>query len=301
MQQQNDLYPSRINDKDDIIWRTDPVLHPSDIHPAEHLTEDLLQHYQEKGYMLIPDLFNEKEVIAFISELERMKQDSAILNSPQAITEMSSGDLRSVFQIHCNHPAFSPLFSKTARDSRITDVVRLILGGDIYIHQSRLNFKPGFRGKEFYWHSDFETWHVEDGMPAMGALSCSILLTDNNAHNGALMLIPGSHREYISCTGETPDNHYLSSLKKQEYGVPSDQSLSYLASKYGIDCAEAKAGSVLFFDCNVMHGSNSNITPCPRSNLFFAYNQINNRVGDPFCGKTPRPEYLCSRQTMTPI
>src|SRR3546814_10756649 len=46
---------------------------------------------------------------------------------------------------------------------------------------SRLNYKPGFKGKEFYWHSDFETWHVEDGMPQMRALSMSILLAENRS------------------------------------------------------------------------------------------------------------------------
>jgi hypothetical protein len=45
---------------------------------------------------------------------------------------------------------------------------RQLLGSDVYVHQSRVNFKPGFNGQDFYWHSDFETWHAEDGMPARG-------------------------------------------------------------------------------------------------------------------------------------
>ncbi len=44
---------------------------------------------------------------------------------------------------------------------------------------------PGFTGSGFYWHSDFETWHAEDGMPSMRAVSCSIALTENFAYNGA--------------------------------------------------------------------------------------------------------------------
>jgi ectoine hydroxylase len=106
------------------------------------------------------------------------------------------------------------------RDPRILAKAREILGGDVYIHQSRINYKPGFRGKEFYWHSDFETWHVEDGMPRMRAVSCSIALTPNYEFNGPLMLVPGSHRYFLSCVGETPEEHYKESLKKQEIGVP---------------------------------------------------------------------------------
>lgn len=54
---------------------------------------------------------------------------------------------------------------------------RQILGSEVYIHQSRVNYKPGYGGTGFYWHSDFETWHSEDGMPRMRALSVSIALT----------------------------------------------------------------------------------------------------------------------------
>lgn len=292
-----DVYPSRIKDSAEVLPRLDPVIHPSDIDGSELLDKADIKSFKEKGYLLLPNKFTASEVDTFRAELERMQYDSSLLDSQEAITEPDNGELRSVFQIHKNHP----LFSQVAKDSRIADIARFILGGDVYIHQSRLNFKPGYRGREFYWHSDFETWHVEDGMPRMRAVSCSILLTDNDAKNGALMLMPGSHKEYVTCVGETPDNHYLSSLKKQEYGVPGDESLKYLSEKYGIDCAEAKAGSVLFFDCNVMHGSNSNITPDPRSNLFFVYNHIDNMVFDPFCGQSPRPEFICSRETIKTI
>jgi ectoine hydroxylase len=53
-----------------------------------------------------------------------------------------------------------------------------------------------------------------------------------------------------------------------------------------------------------MHGSNGNITPYPRSNVFFVYNSIENRLQDPFCGLKPRPEYIATRQrveTLQPL
>jgi ectoine hydroxylase len=164
-----------------------------------------------------------------------------------------------------------------------------------------MNFKPGFTGKEFYWHSDFETWHVEDGMPRMRCLSCSILLTDNAPHNGPLMLMPGSQRHYVRCVGETPENHYEKSLRKQEIGVPDENSLTELASRFGIDCATGPAGSVVFFDCNTMHGSNGNITPSARSNLFYVYNHVDNAVQAPFCQQAPRPAFVAEREDFTPL
>ncbi|WP_198314692.1 phytanoyl-CoA dioxygenase family protein [Chitinibacter sp. GC72] len=181
------------------------------------------------------------------------------------------------------------IFSRLVRDQRLLKIAEQIVGGETYIHQSRINYKPGLVGKEFYWHSDFETWHIEDGMPAMRAVSCAISLTDNNAFNGALMLIPGSQHFFISCVGKTPDNHYQTSLKKQEYGVPDPISLQFLVEKNGIEMPTGPAGSVVFFDCNTMHGSNSNISLYARSNVFMVYNHIDNQLQAPRDGLTPSP------------
>ena len=207
------------------------------------------------------------------------------------VTEPQGKEIRSIFEIHRQNAVMARL----AADERLADVARFLLGDEVYIHQSRLNYKPGFTGKEFYWHSDFETWHVEDGMPRMRALSMSILLAENTPHNGPLMVLPGSHRTYLTCIGETPDDHYLSSLKRQEYGVPDEDSLAELAHRHGIVAPTGKPGTVILFDCNLMHGSNGNITPFPRANAFLVYNAVSNRLEEPFGAPKPRPWFLAHR------
>lgn len=293
--QPTDFYPSR-QGPERCMERQDPTVYaPRD--KVAPVSEKQIQHYAEKGFMVLEGLFSGAEVQAFRQELERLQADGAVKASGETITEPESGDVRSIFRVHES----SQVFSTLAADNRLAELARYILNDEVYIHQSRLNYKPGFRGKEFYWHSDFETWHVEDGMPRMRALSMSITLTENFEHNGPLMLIPGSHRQYAACAGETPDNHYRASLKKQEYGVPSDAQLAGMVKAGGIEVAKCKPGSVIVFDCNTMHGSNGNITPEPRSNVFFVYNAISNQVVSPFCNQPPRPEYICSREQISPL
>jgi ectoine hydroxylase len=258
---------------------------------AQALSDRQLDAYANDGFLMIEDLFSPCEVQVLLDEIQHMGRNSNILNREEAITEPSSDALRSVFRVH----ELSPLLSGLARDRRLIHAARQILGSEVYIHQSRINMKPGFKGEAFYWHSDFETWHVEDGMPAMRALSCSLLLTENNACNGPLMLVPGSHRHFIACQGETPQDHYRSSLKKQEYGVPDPISLQLLVEQGGLRAMTAGAGSVVFFDCNTMHGSNGNISPWPRANVFMVYNSVENRLGPPKYGLAPRPEHIAAR------
>ena len=138
-------------------------------------------------------------------------------------------------------------------------------------------------------------------MPRMRALSCSILLTDNTACNGPLMLMPGSHQQFISCRGHTPDEHYKVSLRKQEYGVPDQISLRLLAEQGGVEAMTAGAGSAVFFDCNTMHGSSGNISPLPRANVFVVYNSVDNALCEPRHGLKPRPDYIAARRSCEPV
>ena len=288
-----DPYRSRTGEATEARPRQDPVLHGiTGASPGGTVSAEQVQGYQRDGYLYLPGFFSGQVLQSMVAERDRMLTDTSLHQREEVISEPSSQAVRSIFAVH----RLSSVFGRVAADSRLLDVACHLLGSQVYIHQSRINDKPGFQGKEFYWHSDFETWHTEDGMPRMRALSCSIALTENNEHNGPLMVIPGSHQTYIACAGETPENNFKSSLRRQEVGVPDHASLTQLAQEGGLVAPKGPAGSVLFFDCNLMHGSSSNISPYPRSNLFMVYNSVENALQAPFCGREPRPEYIATRQ-----
>src|SRR5699024_4519190 len=155
-------------------------------------------------------------------------------------------EVRSIFDIHRTNE----IFKKIANDPRLVDRARQILGSDVYIHQSRINYKPGFVGKEFSWHSDFETWHAEDGMHTPRAVSLSLSLTDNFVFIGQLMPTTGSHQRYISRVGGSPANNHPNYLLMQGGGTPDRQTLSDFAYEYGIDVPEGAAGGAIMFDAN---------------------------------------------------
>lgn len=285
-----DAYPSRIKPAAEFIARKDPVVY-SEWTKDSPVDREQSDFYEQNGYLFLESFFADAEVNVWREELNRLWEAGRQSDAEEVIREPGSNEVRSVFAVHRDNQVFSLL----SQHPKLLEIVRYLLGSDVYMHQSRINFKPGFNGKEFYWHSDFETWHVEDGMPRMRALSCSIALEDNSYFNGPLMVVPGSHRTFVTCVGETPDDHYRSSLRRQEYGVPDPESLTELVRQGGIEAPVGRAGSILLFDCNLMHGSGSNITPMPRSNVFMVYNSIENRIVEPFSGQKPRPDYIAAR------
>lgn len=291
-----DRYPSRGTQLAGLYRRHDPVVYAAEETPAP-LPAKSIEAYRRDGFLVLDDLFSEREVGLFQEELARLRGNALLARRPEVISERDSSEIRSIFRVH----NLSAVFARLVADQRLAGLAAYLLGDEVYVHQSRLNYKPGLRGREFYWHSDFETWHVEDGMPSMRALSMSIALTPNYECNGPLLLIPGSHQHYVACGGRTPANHYQRSLQQQEYGVPDDDSLAELVQRGGIVSATGRPGSVTIFDCNTMHGSGSNISPYPRSNLFVVYNALGNRLRVPFCDQPPRPEFIAARQSVSAL
>ncbi|MDF2095371.1 ectoine hydroxylase [Aquibaculum arenosum] len=292
----DDTYPTRVEDRERWLERLEPVLW-SEWSSDAPISREQAGCYERDGYLVMKDIFSAAEIEALVQSSAKLRTAGSTLPVEDVVTEPGAQEVRTIFRLDEHSEAFRRL----AHDRRLAGVAQFLLGDGVYVHQSRLNYKPGLTGKEFYWHSDFETWHAEDGMPRMRAVSASLLLTDNGPLNGPLMLIPGSHRTYISCRGTTPDENHKSSLKQQEVGVPSDESLARLAQTNGIDYASGKAGTLIFFDCNTIHGSNGNITPFPRSNVFFVFNAVSNALEQPFAARKPRPSFLARRGAPEPI
>ncbi|EME54637.1 ectoine hydroxylase [Amycolatopsis decaplanina] len=289
----DDSYPTRITGKPEHLPRTHPTVWGTEADgPLDAAT---LANHETRGYTVVDQLLSPGEVQTYWQELVRMSSGDH-RDDERVITEAKTGEVRSIFDVH----ETSELIAELVRDPRVLDRARQILGSEVYVHQSRVNYMPGFKGTGFYWHSDFETWHAEDGMPVPRAVSCSIALTDNYPFNGGLMVMPGSQRTFVQCAGETPEDNYKSSLKEQRVGVPSEEDITELAAEYGIDQFTGQAGSALWFDSNVMHGSSNNITPYPRSNIFVVFNSVENALREPFAAIEPRPAFIAGRDS-TPL
>ncbi|NEC88188.1 ectoine hydroxylase [Streptomyces sp. SID12501] len=289
-----DLYPTR-GAAEVSAPRQDPVLWGAPDTPGPFTADDLMA-YQRDGFRALDRLLDDDEVTLYRAELERLVADPSVRADERSIVEPKSKEIRSVFEVH----RISEVFGRLVRDERIVGRARQLLGSDVYVHQSRINVKPGFGAGGFYWHSDFETWHAEDGLPNMRTVSVSIALTENLDTNGGLMIMPGSHRTFLGCAGATPEDNYRKSLQMQDAGTPSDGALTSLADEHGIRLFTGGAGSATWFDCNCMHGSGDNITPYPRSNVFIVFNSVQNQAVEPFAAPVRRPEFVGARD-FTPV
>ncbi|MXP19761.1 ectoine hydroxylase [Gordonia sp. HNM0687] len=285
-----DVYRTRLAKRGQIEPRPHPTVW-GDTSVRGPLSADQLAAYAERGFHTATNVLSDNDIRTCMSEVDVITD--RLGNDERVVRESSSGDVRSLFAVHHLSDAIAEICARP----EIVGVAEQILDDEVYVHQSRMNLKPGFAGGPFYWHSDFETWHAEDGMPKPRALSVSLALTPNYEYNGALMIIPGSHKKFLTCVGQTPGDYHRESLTsyRPPFGTPEEDDVTALAEEHGIDMITGPAGSALYFDSNCMHASSGNITPFPRSNLFVVFNAKSNAIGEPFAAAKPRPDYLAHR------
>jgi ectoine hydroxylase len=152
-------------------------------------------------------------------------------------------------------------------------------------------------------------WRKEDGLPQARITNVVVFLNEVNEFNGPLFVIPGSHKEGsfdVQPRDGDPDGKVRQSQQYKDSpawisNLTADLKYSLnrelvveLVNRYGIDAPKGPAGSVLFFHCNLAHGSSNNISPFDRTVVIISFNSVENAPG---VVESPRPEFLASRDT----
>lgn len=245
--------------------------------------------YKKEGYIFIPALLSvDNTELLFKDAINAGKRDI-----PERVLE-SNNEVNSVWNIH----EMSNPLKKIATSGVVFNYARKILGDNIYIHQSKVNYKNAFSGKEVRWHQDFIFWHLLDGMPEPNCLTAAIFLDDVTELNSPLMIIPKSHHTILSPSIQrsraTTQHDDLTEKKvipelTYELGITCIQDL---AKQYGVQSIKGPKGSVLFFHSNLVHASTNNLSPYNRSILFITYNLVSNSLINV---NVPRPHYIANR------
>lgn len=252
------------------------------------LSEEQVKHYDEHGYAMLHGLLSPAEV-------RLLQQDAEVLRTPRRghpdanVYEKDGSTLRAAWAVEID----SRGCAAAMRMPRILGPVRQLAGEDVYLYQSRLNYKVAKSGDVFQWHQDYGSW-VEDGVAQGGhrqMLSVLILLDDTRAESGPLRFIPGSHLEgLISSQYDTTTTSYA-------LHVVPDSVVERLKDRGGIVDCTGPAGTVVLFGGCLVHGSQRNATDHDRRNLYFAYNVCTNLPDPNYPRRQHANDYIMSAST----
>ena len=211
--------------------------------------------YRASGYLAIEDVLTAAE----LEELRRVTDE--FVERSRAVTANDE-----IFDLEPRHSAAKPslrrikhpltrhpVYAKYARHERILDIVENLLGPNLRSHNNKVNMKNHGDGSAVEWHQDWAFYpHTNDDLLEVG-----IALDDMTAENGALMVMPGSHR------GQTWDHHQDGLF----VGAITDPAFS----GDGAVPVTVGAGGITLHHVRMVHGSRPNCSMKPRRMFFIGF------------------------------
>jgi len=200
--------------------------------PSEAKIEHVLGEFQGQGYSVVEGLFTPAEC-------------RAIQEIAETLPSFTSGNLLPVMNPHRERPELLDTMS----DERVVSIVRRLMEGKPVGMQTQYFYcRPGTRG--FSFHQD--DYFVQAGKNKFA--SAWLALEDVTVENGALIVMPGSHREGTLAVREIP--------QPSTFGQdPNHNRLECVVDKdYPQVSVAVRQGGVVFLHGHIVHSSNHNTT-----------------------------------------
>jgi L-proline 4-hydroxylase len=229
-----------------------------------NLTARQVEDFHRRGFLFLERAFAPAEVAVLDAALPE------VLAAPPAkvVLDAATGSVRMSRDLHL----VSEPFRRLARHPRLAAPAMQLLGGPVFLFQTRLNLKVGMErqaSQGYPWHQDFSTWHFRDGLPEPRAVVAFVFLDDVTPCNAPLLVIPGSHRGGLLAGAERP--------AADGYRHIDHATLRELCDRGGVEAALGAAGSALLMHCNLAHASTENISPLRRALCSIVFSACDNR------------------------
>jgi ectoine hydroxylase-related dioxygenase (phytanoyl-CoA dioxygenase family) len=223
------------------------------------LTDEQIASYHRDGYVAVPRLLDAPQVEALRRVTEAFVERSRAVSTSDAIFDLDPRHTTAepVLRRIKNPADHDPLYRWAAFDSPIPDIVTQLIGPSIRFHHSKLNLKGRLVGAPVEVHQDAAFYpHSNDDVLAVG-----LLLDDATAANGAMAVLPGSHRGPIY-------THY--DAHGRFVGCMRDEDVARLDRGRAV-LLELPAGSIHIHHYRLIHWSAPNTSPIERRLLINAY------------------------------
>ncbi len=208
------------------------------------LTEAKVADYERDGFLVIPDAISPED----IAELQEVTNE--FVERSRSVTEHDD-----VFDLEPAHTAEQPLlrrvktpekwhptYARMVRHPKILSVLEDLWGTGIRYQSSKLNMKVAGYGSSLEWHQDWAFYpHTNEDLAVVG-----IMIDDIGEDNGAMMIVPGSHR------GPIEDHSYDGIFSG---GIDPQKSTADFSKAVSV-CGQA--GSISIHHVRAIHGGPAN-------------------------------------------
>lgn len=229
------------------------------------LSKTQIEQFHRDGCLVVPNAVTPAELASMRAEIAGWVEESRAHSEPFGPPTVDGRPRYDMGEEHrADHPALrrvnnpsdvSPAFAHVAWESRVVDMVADLVGPNVKFHHCKINLKLPGTNTEVGYHQDFAyTPHTNDDI-----VTALIFLDDVTEENGALMVVPGSHKGPIHSLFE--GERFTGSI---EPGMAEKLKAAQVP-------AIGPAGSVCLMHTRLCHGSEANHSKRPRGLYICVY------------------------------
>ena len=221
------------------------------------LSSEQIASFNRDGFVQAKGMFTVEEIDAMLTTVITSQRISeTTISMPDSEGRASKISLWSTL---------SPdILGLVSRHPRLVDNIQMLMSEEPYHWHSKVMLKLAREGGAWEWHQDYGYWYY-DGCPYPRLISAMVALDGANEANGCLRVLVGSH--------------LLGRLDHGRVGnqrAAEQERLAAIAELLPARPVVADPGDVLFFHCNLLHGSGPNLSECPRRAYICCYNAFSN-------------------------
>lgn len=161
--------------------------------PTVSLTPEQVAFYHENGYLAIPRLMPDDEVVWMREIYDRLFRERAgrDVGDQFDLAGTDDDDAPAVLPQILGPAKYAPELRESRLWVNAAHVVRQLLGPEAHFGDGHMIFKPARIGAETPWHQDEAYW---DPSLDYRSLSIWVPLQEATVENGCMWFVPGSHR-----------------------------------------------------------------------------------------------------------
>ncbi len=231
------------------------------------LSQELVEHFRENGYVRLPSVFSGPELDQLRQEIDAVIAHYADWEAAwkgewrkDYVDDQGLAERIRLVAINDFHPLCGAWMRAIVKPS-LTEALAQLIGSDLLeFHHSTLHAKPPKEGAPFPLHQDLPFYPHEDGLTYLDVL---VHLDDADESNGCICFLPGSHR-----------------LGPLDHIVGPDTAPHLPTDRYRLSDAvavPAQAGDVVVFYLWTVHGSAINKSDRWRRVVRLGYRDPRNR------------------------
>lgn len=214
---------------------------------ATNLTPEQIDFYHANGYLLgLPAIYSREQMDGMNADL------------PNLLALLQPGETAK--DIREWHETSTYLY-EIVMNAKIHDLVEGILGPNFYCWASSFFIKEPFNLSTVGWHQDAYYWP----MKPHNSVTVWLAFDDVGADNGAMKIIPGSHKHGVIKHKRSTQTSSILTLELESGSFSDADAVQF----------NLKAGEVSLHDDRAVHGSPANPSPRRRAGLTLRFSGTN--------------------------